>query len=31
VAFSSPGEEGHQTLAVEPVERPPLLSLRAAA
>jgi len=31
VAFSSPGEEGRQTLAGEPVERPPLLSLRAAA
>jgi glucosyl-3-phosphoglycerate synthase len=31
VEFSSPGEEGHQALAVEPAERPPLLSLRAAA
>jgi glucosyl-3-phosphoglycerate synthase len=30
-AFSSPGEEGRQTPAGEPVERPPLLSLRAAA
>ncbi len=31
VAFSAPSDEGRQLLAGDPVERPPLLSLRAAA
>jgi glucosyl-3-phosphoglycerate synthase len=31
IEFRSPGGDGGQTLIVDPVERPPLLSLRAAA